>query len=129
MLSKRFTDGHDLSGGQWQRLGVARGIYRDAALLVADEPTAALDAKAEATVFAGLRHASRTADHRSRTTILVTHRLANVRDADRIIVLDRGRIAECGTHDELIRAAGSYCELYDIQSRGYADRIPTPVQP
>lgn len=123
VLSKEFKAGHDLSGGQWQRVSVARGIYRDAVILVADEPTAALDAKAESRVFAGLRHAARhgDGDQAHRTTILVTHRLANVRDADRIIVLDRGRIVEQGTHDELIAAGGAYRELFDIQARAYRD--------
>ena len=77
VLSRQFNDGQDLSGGQWQRMGIARGMYRDAAVLVADEPTAALDAKAEARVFEGLREATAR-----RTTILVTHRLANIRNAD-----------------------------------------------
>ncbi|MDQ3577718.1 MAG: ABC transporter ATP-binding protein/permease [Actinomycetota bacterium] len=123
VLSKDFKDGQDLSGGQWQRISVARGIYRDAAVLVADEPTAALDAKAEATVFAGLRHATRSShgDGKNRTTILVTHRLANIRYADRIIVLDQGRLAEQGTHPELIALNGIYRELYDIQASAYRD--------
>jgi ATP-binding cassette subfamily B protein len=120
ILSKQFTNGHDLSGGQWQRIGVARGIYRDAAVLVADEPTAALDAKAEARVFDGLHHATRgTGDRPNRTTILITHRLANVRHADRIIVLDQGRIVAHGTHDELMAQGGLYRELFDIQASAY----------
>ncbi|MGP4020696.1 ABC transporter ATP-binding protein [Saccharopolyspora sp. 5N708] len=120
VLSRLFREGQDLSGGQWQRLGVARGIYRDAAILVADEPTAALDAKAEARVFAGLQHAAGTrGDRPQRTTLLVTHRLANIRYADRILVLDGGRIIESGTHDELIRDRGLYHELYNIQASAY----------
>jgi ATP-binding cassette subfamily B protein len=118
VLSKKFNDGQDLSGGQWQRMGIARGIYRDAAVLIADEPTAALDAKAEARVFAGLRHASTSGAGR-RTTILVTHRLANIRSADRILVLEKGRLIEEGTHTELIGAGGLYHELYEIQARAY----------
>ncbi|PRY36392.1 ABC transporter ATP-binding protein [Umezawaea tangerina] len=114
VLSKDFRDGHEPSGGQWQRIGVARGIYRDAAILVADEPTAALDAKAEQTVFAGLRHAGR-----SRTTVLVTHRLANIRHVDRIIVLEGGRITARGTHESLMAAGGLYRDLYEIQARAY----------
>ncbi|HEX4702483.1 MAG TPA: ABC transporter ATP-binding protein [Pseudonocardiaceae bacterium] len=123
ILSKQFTHGSDLSGGQWQRMGVARGIYRDAAVLVADEPTAALDAKAEARVFDGLRHATGTTgdgDRPHRTTILITHRLANIRHADRIIVLDRGRIVEQGSHEDLITEGGIYQELFDIQASAYA---------
>ncbi|QWF83446.1 ABC transporter ATP-binding protein [Amycolatopsis sp. CA-230715] len=123
VLSKQFNDGQDLSGGQWQRMGIARGIYRDAAILVADEPTAALDAKAEARVFAGLQHASGDRDHR-RTTVLVTHRLANIRTADRIVVLNRGRIAEQGTHAELIARRGRYFELFEIQAAAYRHGAP-----
>ncbi|SFW60526.1 ATP-binding cassette, subfamily B [Amycolatopsis australiensis] len=119
VLSKKFDEGQDLSGGQWQRMGIARGIYRDASVLVADEPTAALDARAEARVFAGLQHASTSLRGGRRTTILVTHRLANIRSADRILVLEKGRLIEQGTHEELIRAGGLYHELYEIQARAY----------
>ena len=123
VLSKKFDDGQDLSGGQWQRMGIARGIYRDASVLVADEPTAALDARAEARVFAGLRHASRSG-HGRRTTILVTHRLANIRTADRILVLEKGRLIEEGTHHELMEAGGVYHELYEIQAQAYRGGQP-----
>lgn len=118
VLSKKFNDGQDLSGGQWQRMGIARGIYRAASLLIADEPTAALDAKAEARVFAGLQHATTTA-HGRRTTLLVTHRLANIKNVDRILVLEKGRLIEQGTHRELIEAGGPYYELFEIQARAY----------
>ncbi|PPK65587.1 ABC transporter ATP-binding protein [Actinokineospora auranticolor] len=121
LLSRRFREGRDLSGGQWQRLGIARGIYRDAPVLVADEPTAALDAKAEARVFEALRNACADGAGTTRTTILVTHRLANVRTADRVVVLAGGRIVAQGTHDELITAGGLYREMYETQASAYRD--------
>ncbi|HEV2784073.1 MAG TPA: ABC transporter ATP-binding protein [Actinophytocola sp.] len=120
ILSRYYEEGKDLSGGQWQRLSVARGSYRDAPVLIADEPTAALDARAEAKVFGALQAASRDGSG-ARTTVLVTHRLANVRHADRIIVLERGRITADGTHDELMARGGLYAELYSLQASAYLD--------
>lgn len=128
LLSRQFREGVDLSGGQWQRLSVARGIYRDAAVLIADEPTAALDAKAEARVFAGLQHAARatTDGHRvPRITVIVTHRLANIRTVDRILVLSGGRIIESGTHEQLMSAKTHYRELFRIQADAYLDKGDT----
>ncbi|HVV23584.1 MAG TPA: ABC transporter ATP-binding protein [Pseudonocardiaceae bacterium] len=124
VLSRDFSEGQDLSGGQWQRLAIARGIYRDADVLVADEPSAALDAKAEAKAFAGLRAATSHNGAR-RITILVTHRLANIRRADRILVLHEGRIVEQGTHDELMATGTRYRTLFDLQASAYADPVPT----
>jgi ATP-binding cassette subfamily B protein len=132
VLSRQFQNGQDLSGGQWQRISVARGLYRDAPLLVADEPTAAMDARAEYAVFRSLQSLSRTGvpgdqdgpvdqdgPGPTRTTLLITHRLANIRHADHIVVLERGRVAELGTHDELMALEGVYCELFTLQARAY----------
>ncbi|HEX6832443.1 MAG TPA: ABC transporter ATP-binding protein [Rudaea sp.] len=115
LLSREFAGGHDLSNGQWQRLAVARGLFRDAALVIWDEPTAPLDAKAEHAVYESLRRIAR-----ERTVVLITHRLASVRNADRIFFLERGRLAEQGTHDELIARDGRYAELYRLQTRLHA---------
>lgn len=117
VLSKEFQTGRDLSGGQWQRLSVARGLYRDAPVVIADEPTAALDARAEHAVFGTLH--GRGGSATSRITVLVTHRLANVRYADQILVLERGRIIERGRHDDLMALGGTYHELFMLQARAY----------
>jgi ATP-binding cassette, subfamily B, bacterial len=116
LLSRLFKDGADLSGGQWQRMAVARGFYRDAPLLICDEPTANLDAKGEHRVYESIRQLAR-----GRTIVLITHRLASTRTADRIYVLDRGRLIEQGTHEQLMAARGAYAELYDLQAAGYRD--------
>lgn len=110
-LARSWWGGHDLSGGQWQRVALARAFHRDAQVLVMDEPTAALDARAEAALFASLRTLAA-----GRTTFLVTHRLASTRHADRIIVLDHGRIREQGTYSELAaQDGGVFAELLALQ--------------
>ncbi|MGR6915085.1 ABC transporter ATP-binding protein [[Actinomadura] parvosata] len=114
LLDRRFKDGCELSGGQWQRIAVARGFHRDADLLICDEPTAALDARAEHALFERIRH---HAD--GRTVLLITHRLASVRYADRIYVLDHGRITEQGDHDTLMALDGLYADLYTLQATAY----------
>ncbi|MBA8953430.1 ABC transporter ATP-binding protein [Actinomadura namibiensis] len=116
LLDKRFAEGQELSGGQWQRLAAARGFYRRAPLLICDEPTAALDARAEHQLFERLReHAD------GRTVLLITHRLASVRHADRIYVLDGGRVVAHGDHAALMAEDGLYAELYTLQASAYTD--------
>lgn len=114
LLSRHFVDGAELSGGQWQRLAIARAFYRDAPLLIADEPTANLDARAEHAVYQRLRELSA-----GRTVVLITHRMASVREADRIYVLDHGRVVEEGTHEDLLTREGLYATLYSLQAGAY----------
>jgi ATP-binding cassette subfamily B protein len=115
LLSKYFRGGVDLSGGQWQRIAVARGLFRDAPLLIWDEPTAPLDARAEFAVYESLRRLAR-----DRTVVLITHRLASIRNADRIYLLHDGLLVEQGTHDDLMSAGGRYAEMYALQEQMYA---------
>jgi len=113
-LDRRFRGGTEPSGGQWQRIAIARGFYRDAPLLICDEPTAALDARSEHELFEMIRgHAE------GRTVLLITHRLASVRHADRIYVLDRGRVVEHGSHEQLMADGSLYADLYTMQASAY----------
>ncbi|MGW3681234.1 ABC transporter ATP-binding protein [Streptomyces prasinus] len=109
-LARSWWGGHDLSGGQWQRIAIARAFHRDAPVLVLDEPTASLDARAEHQVFSRLRELSA-----GRTALFITHRLANARVADRVVVLDNGKVAETGTYDALLRSGGLFAELHRLQ--------------
>jgi ATP-binding cassette, subfamily B, bacterial len=109
-----FDGGHDLSGGEWQRLALARLLYRDADVWILDEPTAALDAEAEAAAFAEVRR--RLGD---RMGIVISHRFSTVRIADRIVVLAGGRVVEEGSHAELLALGGRYAALFDLQAAGY----------
>jgi ATP-binding cassette subfamily B protein len=114
LLSRHFTGGADLSGGQWQRLAVSRAFYRDAPLLICDEPTANLDARAEHQVYMRLRELAA-----GRTVILITHRMASVREADRIFVLDHGSVVEEGDHAALMSRDGIYSQLFTLQASAY----------
>jgi ATP-binding cassette, subfamily B, bacterial len=114
MVGRRFEGGLDLSGGEWQKLALARAYMRDAQVLILDEPTATLDARAEYEVFQ--RFADLT---RGRMAVLISHRFSTVRMADRILVLSGGEIHEHGTHEELIALGGRYAELFELQASGY----------
>jgi ATP-binding cassette subfamily B protein len=122
LLARNFSGGHELSGGQWQRLGIARAAYRRGRILVVDEPTAALDARAELEVFEKIRALASA----GQTVILITHRLASVRHADLVHVLDRGRLAESGTPEELLASGGIYAELYSLQAEQFRAPAPAP---
>ena len=114
MLGRRFDGGVDLSGGEWQKVALARAYMRDAQLLILDEPTAALDARAEYEVF--LRFSELTA---GKMAVLISHRFSTVRMADRILVLRGGELVEDGTHEELVARGGLYAELFQLQAAGY----------
>jgi ATP-binding cassette subfamily B protein len=120
-LGPTWREGVDVSYGQWQKLALARGFMRDEPLLVAlDEPTAALDAETEHQLFERYAGRARQARRNGNITILVSHRFSTVRMADLIVVLDGARVAEVGSHDELMARGGRYSELYRIQAKAYA---------
>ena len=123
MLSREF-DGVDLSGGQWQRVSIARGINRDSKVIVLDEPTAAIDPIEETKIYKKFKEISD-----ERTTVLVTHRLGSARIADRIVVMENGRVAEIGTHDELIHKKGTYYVLFMSQAQWYENQNETGIMP
>ena len=114
VLGKRFRTGIDLSGGEWQKIAIARAYMRDAQLLILDEPTAALDARAEYEVFERFKELSR-----GKTVVLISHRFSSVRMADRIVVLADGTVEADGTHAELVQQKGRYAELFELQAAGY----------
>src|SRR6266481_6919894 len=111
MLGRRFEEGVDLSGGEWQKVALARAYLRDAQVLILDEPTAALDARSEFEVFR--RFAELTA---GKMALFISHRFSTVRAADRILVLANGKIAEEGTHDQLASLGGRYAEMFEMQA-------------
>ena len=114
MIGKRFKNGVELSGGEWQKIAIARAYMRDAQVLILDEPTAALDARSEFEVFKRFKELSE-----GKTAVLISHRFSSVRMADRILVLADGKVEAAGTHDELLAQPGRYSELFELQAAGY----------
>ena len=120
VLARGYEGGTDLSGGQWQRIALARALCAvrlGAGVVLLDEPTAQLDVRGEAEIFERMLAATRHA-----TTILISHRFSTVRQADRICVLEHGRVVELGTHDELMAAGGRYRTMFDLQASRFGDR-------
>jgi ATP-binding cassette subfamily B protein len=113
-LGRRFNNGIELSGGEWQKVALARAYMKEAQLLILDEPTSALDARAEYQVFQ--RFAELT---KGKTAVLISHRFSTVRMANRILVLDKGQLLEIGSHEELLALNGRYAELFHLQAAGY----------
>jgi ATP-binding cassette subfamily B protein len=122
MLGREFAGGYDLSIGQWQRVALARAFFRDAPFVILDEPTAALDARAESNLFERMRELLH-----GRSVVLISHRFSSVRSADRIYVMHEGRVVEHGSHQELMALDGLYAELFTLQARMYVDRPGEPV--
>jgi len=114
LVGRRFKNGVDLSGGQWQKIAIARAYMRDAQVMILDEPTAALDARAEFEVFQRFKELSD-----QRTAVLISHRFSSVRMADRILVLADGKVEASGTHEQLMAQGGRYAELFELQAAGY----------
>lgn len=114
IVGKMFDDGIDLSGGQWQKLALARAFFRNAPVLILDEPTSAIDAKAEYEIFENVQKLQK-----DKTVIIISHRFSTVRNADRILVLDEGKIIEAGNHESLMKQKGLYAELFELQAKGY----------
>jgi len=111
VIGNLFDDSRELSWGEWQKIALARALFRDASVLILDEPSSALDADTEYEIFSRFREIVR-----GRTAILISHRFSNVSLADRIIVLERGGVAESGTHEELMGRKGKYYEMYVTQA-------------
>jgi ATP-binding cassette subfamily B protein len=120
LLTQQFAGGVELSGGEWQKVALARAFVRDAALVILDEPTAALDAAAEYQLFARFRELVA-----GKTALLISHRFSTVRMADQILVLEGGRFVEAGSYAELIARGGRYAMLYEMQAGRYRENIST----
>jgi ATP-binding cassette subfamily B protein len=116
MLGPEFRGGTDLSVGQWQRMALARAFFRGAAVVILDEPTAALDPRAERELFDRIRTLLA-----GRTVLLISHRFSSVRSADRIYVLEDGRVVESGDHEALMALGGLYADLFTLQAAAYKD--------
>ncbi|HUP28918.1 MAG TPA: ATP-binding cassette domain-containing protein, partial [Usitatibacter sp.] len=114
VIGRRFKSGVELSGGEWQKIAIARAYMRDAQVLILDEPTAALDARSEFEVFQRFKELSQ-----GKTAVLISHRFSSVRMADRIVVLGDGMVEAVGTHEELLMRGGRYAELFELQAAGY----------
>ncbi len=114
MIGRKFANGVELSGGEWQKIALARAYMREADLLILDEPTAALDARAEYEIFQHFAELTK-----GKTAVLISHRFSTVRMADRILVMEKGELLEIGSHQELLRKNGRYAELFMLQARGY----------
>jgi ATP-binding cassette subfamily B protein len=126
VLNRQFSGGMDLSGGEWQRIALARALFAAAAgaeILVLDEPTANLDVTSEAAFYDRFLELMR-----GRTAIIISHRFATVRRADRILVLQDGRITETGSHEELLALGGYYAKMFELQAQRFRDSEPSKVQ-
>jgi ATP-binding cassette, subfamily B, bacterial len=114
LLNRSFENGIEPSGGQWQRIALARAFYRNASILILDEPTSAIDAKGEYEIFQEI-----ATTQREKTTIIISHRFSTVRNANTILVLEHGKVTEHGTHEELVKLGGRYRDLFELQAEGY----------
>lgn len=116
ILGREFDDGEEVSGGQWQKLAIARAFYEQAPLLILDEPTSAIDAEAEMEIFANLQKI-----YKNKTLVLVSHRFSTVRNANQIYIIDGGKVIEHGSHQELIKKNGKYAKMFNAQAKGYRE--------
>jgi ATP-binding cassette subfamily B protein len=114
MLGRVFDEGIELSGGQWQKIALARAFLRNAPVLVLDEPTASIDAKSEAEIFSKVEKLEK-----DKTVIIISHRFSTVRNADKIYVINGGKIIESGSHEELLNFDGEYAAMFKLQAKGY----------